>query len=175
MSQRDIAQTIEEIYGFKVSKDMISRIIDKILPEINGWQNRQLQACYPFIFVDCMYVSMKSDGYVTKRAVYSILAYRLDGTKELLGISFATHKSDNRPAMTCCSATRIIQQPTQIARLYKLQKKKAATRLPSFLNILVTIVLAFVIISYEMRKQIFFFHNQASVSALAFSYSFNLK
>ncbi len=35
MSQRDIAQTIEEIYGFAASKDMISRITDKILPEIN--------------------------------------------------------------------------------------------------------------------------------------------
>lgn len=93
MSQRDIAQTIEEIYGFDASKDMISRITDKILPEINEWQNRQLQACHPFIFVDCMYVSMKSEGYVTKRAVYSILAYSLDGTKELLGIWFADTES----------------------------------------------------------------------------------
>ncbi len=93
MSQRDIAETIEEIYGFSASKDMISRVTDKILPEIKEWQNRELKSCYPFVFVDCMYVSMKHDGYVIKRAVYSILAYGLDGTKELLGIWFADTES----------------------------------------------------------------------------------
>ncbi len=40
-----------------------------------------------------MYVSMKHDGYVIKRAVYSVLAYGLDGTKELLGIWFADTES----------------------------------------------------------------------------------
>ena len=33
MSQRDISSTIEDIYGFKVSHEMISDITDTILPE----------------------------------------------------------------------------------------------------------------------------------------------
>ena len=34
MSQRDISKTIEDIYGFSVSHEMISDITDTILPEL---------------------------------------------------------------------------------------------------------------------------------------------
>lgn len=34
MSQRDISDTIEDIYGFKVSHEMISQITDAVLEEI---------------------------------------------------------------------------------------------------------------------------------------------
>ena len=35
MSQRDIEDTLKEIYGAEVSQGLISRITDKILPEVN--------------------------------------------------------------------------------------------------------------------------------------------
>ena len=43
MSQRDIEDTVREIYGAEVSQGMISRITDKIMPEVNEWQNRPLE------------------------------------------------------------------------------------------------------------------------------------
>ena len=57
MSQRDISNTIEDIYGFKISHDTISQITDCVLDELNEWQSRPLKKCYPFVFVDCMYVT----------------------------------------------------------------------------------------------------------------------
>lgn len=96
MSQRDIARTIDEIYGFTVSKDMVSKITDKIMPEVDAWTNRSLQRCYPFIFVDCMYVSMEYNNNVSKRAVYAILGYTITGQKELLGIWFADSESKSQ-------------------------------------------------------------------------------
>ena len=56
MSQRDISSTIEDIYGFSISHEMISDITDSILPELEEWRNKPLKRCYPFLFVDCMYV-----------------------------------------------------------------------------------------------------------------------
>ena len=35
MSQRDIEDTLKEIYGSEISQGLISRITDKILPEVN--------------------------------------------------------------------------------------------------------------------------------------------
>ena len=61
MSQRDISATIEDIYGFGVSAEMISDITDSILPEVEEWRNRPLKKCYAFLFVDCMYVSVRSE------------------------------------------------------------------------------------------------------------------
>lgn len=40
MSQRDISSTIKDIYGFKVSHEMISDITDAIIPELEEWRNR---------------------------------------------------------------------------------------------------------------------------------------
>lgn len=37
MSQRDIAETIEEIYGFEISHDTISNITDRIIDTAKEW------------------------------------------------------------------------------------------------------------------------------------------
>lgn len=86
MSQRDIAHTIEDIYGFELSHDTISEITDCVLEEIQEWQNRPLKECYPFVFVDCMYVTLRKDYETKKYAVYTVLGYDIDGKKDILGL-----------------------------------------------------------------------------------------
>lgn len=86
MSQRDISATIEELYGFEISHDQISTITDRILDEVEEWQSRSLKPFYPFIFVDCMYVSIRKDYETKQHAVYVILGYDKDGCKDILGI-----------------------------------------------------------------------------------------
>ena len=86
MSQRDIASTIEDIYGFEISHDQISSITDRILEEVEEWQKRPLKAFYPFIFVDCMYVSIRKEYETKQYAVYVILGYDKDGHKDILGL-----------------------------------------------------------------------------------------
>lgn len=86
MSQRDISATIEDIYGFKISHDTVSEITDCVLDELNEWQSRPLNKCYPFIFVDCMYVTMRYEYEVKESAVYTILGYDINGHKDILGI-----------------------------------------------------------------------------------------
>ena len=95
MSQRDISSTIEDIYGFSVSHEMISDITDAILPEVEEWRNRPLKKCYAFLFVDCMYVTMRSDYEAKETAVYSILGYDLTGRKEILGLWLNPTESKN--------------------------------------------------------------------------------
>ena len=45
MSNKDIHDQIEEIYGVKISLDMVTAITDKIIPEIQEWKQRQLAIC----------------------------------------------------------------------------------------------------------------------------------
>lgn len=86
MSQRDISATIEDIYGFEISAQAISTITDSVMDELNEWQNRPLSKFYTFLFVDCMYVSIRRDYEVKTCAVYSILGYDIDGKKDILGL-----------------------------------------------------------------------------------------
>ena len=95
MSQRDISATIEDIYGFKVSADMISDITDVILPEVEECRNRTLKKFYAFLLVDCMYVSVRSDYEAKEMAVYTILGYDLEGQKEILGLWMGVSESKN--------------------------------------------------------------------------------
>lgn len=95
MSQRDISSTIEDIYGFKVSHEMISDITDSILDELNEWRNRPLKKCYAFVFVDCLYVTLRHDYEVKECAVYVMLGYDLQGRKEILGIWLNETESKN--------------------------------------------------------------------------------
>ena len=61
MSQRDIADTIEDIYGFEISHETISEITDSVLGQLEEWQNRPLKKFYTFLFVDCLYVTIRKD------------------------------------------------------------------------------------------------------------------
>ena len=86
MSQRDISETVEEIYGFSLSAEQISNITDRILDEVHEWQNRPLKPMYAFLFVDCLYVDIRREMETRSCAVYVILGYDLEGKKDILGL-----------------------------------------------------------------------------------------
>lgn len=86
MSQRDIADTIEDIYGFEISHETISNITDRVIETAGGWQNRPLKKFYTFLFVDCLYVSVRKEMETKNCAVYVILGYDVNGIKDILGL-----------------------------------------------------------------------------------------
>ena len=86
LSQRDIADTIEDIYGFEISHETISEITDSVLEHLEEWQNRPLQKFYTFLFVDCLYTTIRKDYETKNYAVYVILGYDVDGRKDILGL-----------------------------------------------------------------------------------------
>jgi len=85
MSQRDIRDQLEEMYGVDVSAETISKITDKIWPLVEEWQNRPLEAIYPVIFLDAMHVKLKRDGKIANTAIYNVIGVNLEGHKDVLG------------------------------------------------------------------------------------------
>lgn len=86
MSTKDINQHIEQIYGFEVSAEQVSRVTDKILPMVKEWQNRPLQSIYPVLFMDAMVFDIKEEGVYKKKTANIILGISLSGQKEILGL-----------------------------------------------------------------------------------------
>lgn len=86
MSQRDIADVIADIYGFQLSAQQISIITDHVVDDMLKWQERPLKKMYSFMYVDCLYVSIRTEYVTKKHAVYCIVAYDLDGRKDILGL-----------------------------------------------------------------------------------------
>ena len=52
MTTRQISDIIEDIYGIDVSEGVISDVTDKILVQIEEWQNRPLDDVYAVISLD---------------------------------------------------------------------------------------------------------------------------
>lgn len=85
-SLKDIKETIREIYSIELSEETISNMTKSVNEEIVKWQNRELQKCYPFVYVDCLYCSVKEDLRSIKKAIYVTLGIDTQGKKEVLGI-----------------------------------------------------------------------------------------
>ncbi len=86
VSLRDIEQTLKEIYGVKINKDEISRLISTVSEEVETWKKRKLKPMYVFTYADCLYVPIKDDITTSKKAVYVIIGVDVDGYKEILGM-----------------------------------------------------------------------------------------
>lgn len=85
MTERDIARTIEEIYGFSLSATTVSQMTDAVLPLVKDWQSRPLHKVYAFLFIDAIYVDVKIDRSSQKQAVYVIIGIDENGRKDVLG------------------------------------------------------------------------------------------
>ena len=68
MTTRQISETIEDIYGFDVSEGFISDVTDKLLPQIEDWQNRPLDEIYPIVYIDAIHYSVRDNGVIRKLA-----------------------------------------------------------------------------------------------------------
>ena len=86
MTQRDIRDHLEELYGVEVSPDLISAVTEAVVEELQQWQQRPLDAVYPVVFLDAIRVRIRDEGMVCNKAVYLALGIRSDGTKEVLGL-----------------------------------------------------------------------------------------
>lgn len=93
MTTRQISETIEDIYGFETSESFISDVTDKILPQIEDWQNRPLDDVYPMLYIDAIHYSVRNNGVIRKLAAYVILGINTERKKEVLTISVGDNNS----------------------------------------------------------------------------------
>lgn len=86
MSTRDIHAQIQDLYEIEISAEMVSKITDKVLPMVHEWQNRPLEAVYPFIFLDAIHYKVREDKQIVNKAAYVVMGVNTDGCKDVLGI-----------------------------------------------------------------------------------------
>lgn len=93
MSTRDIHDQLKDIYGIELSAEMVSKITDRIIPDIKEWQSRPLNPMYPFVFMDAIHYKIKEDGRIVNRAAYIVLGVTLEGEKDILSITIGANES----------------------------------------------------------------------------------
>jgi putative transposase len=89
LSTREIQQHLEEIYGVEVTAGLISSVTDEVLDEVKTWQNRQLDAVYPIMYLDAIQFKVRDNGHVKNKAIYLAIGVTIEGYKEVLGLWIA--------------------------------------------------------------------------------------
>jgi transposase-like protein len=93
LSTRQISDQIEDIYGFEVSESLVSDVTDRLIPQIEEWQQRPLSEMYPIVFIDAVHFSVKTDGVIKKLAAYVVLGVNYEGFKDVLGLYIGENES----------------------------------------------------------------------------------
>ena len=88
LSTRDIEAHLEEIYGVKVGRELISKVTDGVMEDVREWAKRPLEDVYPVIFLDALVLKIREGGSVQRRACYLALGITLDGDRDVLGMWF---------------------------------------------------------------------------------------
>jgi len=86
MSTRDIEDTINDIYGVKISESSISNITSVVLEDIKQWQQKPLEPVYYIIWMDGIVMKVRQNGKVINKTIYLIIGVNRDGYKEVLGM-----------------------------------------------------------------------------------------
>ncbi len=92
LSTRDIEAHLEEIYGVKVGRDLISKVTDAVMDDARAWQTRPLEDVYPVVFLDALVLKIRDGGSVQRKACYLAMAINMDGEREVLGMWFQANE-----------------------------------------------------------------------------------
>jgi len=95
-SIEDVRRLMSRIYGVQISAGRISQITDKVLPLIQEWQNRPLQAFYPIIYLDAVHFKVRYEGRYETRAFYTVYSVDWEGQRDLLGMYIQSGEGASR-------------------------------------------------------------------------------
>ena len=70
----------------------VSKVTDAMKEQVTEWQNRQLDALYPIVYMDCIVVKVRQNGNVINKPVFLALGINTEGRKELLGMWLAENE-----------------------------------------------------------------------------------
>lgn len=84
-STKDIVEFLLETYGITISEGFVSQVTNAVLTLAKDWQARPLQAVYAIAYLDAIHIKCREEGKVVNKAVHIVMAYDLEGRKDILG------------------------------------------------------------------------------------------
>ncbi|MEU1237600.1 IS256 family transposase [Micromonospora aurantiaca] len=81
----EISAHLADVYDADVSRELISRVTDGVVDEMEAWRQRPLDRVYPVVFIDALVMRIRQ-GQVANRPVYVVVGISLDGERDVLGM-----------------------------------------------------------------------------------------
>jgi transposase-like protein len=89
VSTRKVASITDALSGVRVGKDAVSRIASRLDSELSVWRSRRLTLCYPYLYLDAVYLKVNWSGSVTDLALLVAVGVNEQGYREVLAVEAA--------------------------------------------------------------------------------------
>ena len=86
LTTREIRAQVADLYGVRVSAELVSKVTDAVHEEVRAWQGRPLEPVYAIVYLDAVQVKIRDEGVVRNKAVYLAIGVSCQGRKEVLGL-----------------------------------------------------------------------------------------
>jgi len=93
VSTRKIEKVLRELGVAQMSKSQVSVLCAELDVQVAAFRERRLEARYPYVMLDALYVSIREDGRVAKQAVVIAYGVNESGTREVIGIDVVQTES----------------------------------------------------------------------------------
>lgn len=87
-SVNDIKDILSSMFNIDISTGFISNVTSSIQDQVLAWRNRELNACYFALNIDCMYITIRDNKNLSSHnvPVYIAVGTTLGGHKEIVGM-----------------------------------------------------------------------------------------
>ncbi|MFN7946075.1 MAG: IS256 family transposase [Blastocatellia bacterium] len=86
MTTRDVQSFLREKYDIEVSPEFVSAVCESLSAGVQEWRTRPLQAVWPILYLDALFLKVRDEGRVVRKALYVAVGVNLEGHKELMGL-----------------------------------------------------------------------------------------
>lgn len=93
VTTRKVAAITEQLCGFNVTSDEVSRIAKHLDEQLEVWRNRPLGR-YPYVIVDARYEKVRYDKTVVDVAVLIAYGIDIEGKRRILGVSTSLSEAE---------------------------------------------------------------------------------
>ncbi len=93
VSTRKVDAITESLCGASFSKSTVSRLAMALDERVSAFLSRRLDAAYPFLIVDAMFLKARQSDRVVSKALLIVGGVRADGFREVLGVAIGDVES----------------------------------------------------------------------------------
>ena len=84
LSERDVSEVLEQVYGEKYSQSQISRLVSEYRDDIMSWLSRPLEKEYLVLYIDALYQKVRFNGQVVSMSFYVVMGLNREYRREVL-------------------------------------------------------------------------------------------
>lgn len=86
MTTREISDHLKEIYDTDVSPSLISNVTNSVKADVDAWRTRPLEHVYPIIFLDAMFIKVRTPKGIVNKPLYLCMGINQEGYQDILGM-----------------------------------------------------------------------------------------